>query len=206
MRDEDGNIEQDWGLSQHERDCQAEQYRDEVAAENAAVLGPALSGLLVALAGVGGPDEDEPFAPPIELLESMLNGLTDNHTLVDLEYLGQRHPELRELHQRELAWQAKRAADDAKRDEARKLERETGVPTWQRSLERYRDDGVMPGSFLQAVLRNDFIDAVVRADSDNRANLLSIALWVNTHLPATAWGDAARVEAWATSVRERAAA
>ena len=70
------------------------------------------------------------------------------------------------------------------------------------SLERYRDYGVPVGDFLQAVLRNDLLDALCRADSDNLAALRAIALWVHWELPSRAHGSAGAVEGWIAQHRE----
>jgi len=40
-------------------------------------------------------------------------------------------------------------------------------------LDRYVRLGIHPGGFLQAVLRNDFAEAMVRADAQNKQHLHS---------------------------------
>jgi hypothetical protein len=55
------------------------------------------------------------------------------------------------------------------------------------ALERYIDQGVPVGNFLQAVLENDLHEAVSRADDDNMANLPAFAAWLYNEAPAGSW-------------------
>lgn len=59
------------------------------------------------------------------------------------------------------------------------------------------EQGVLPGDFMQAVLRNEFADAVTRADATNQMVLRSYAHFLYTAPPAC-WGSQAKMEAWAT--------
>jgi hypothetical protein len=52
------------------------------------------------------------------------------------------------------------------------------------------------GSFLQAVLENNLVDAALRADPGNRMYLAEIVLGVYHNAPARAWGSPAKVAAW----------
>ena len=61
------------------------------------------------------------------------------------------------------------------------------------SLDRYVNEGIMPGSFLRAVLTNDLAGAVFKADSKNLAALKDIMLYVYNEIPANAWGSTATV-------------
>lgn len=61
------------------------------------------------------------------------------------------------------------------------------------SLDRYVNEGIMPGSFLRAVLTNDLASAVFQADSKNLAALKDIMLYVYNEIPAHAWGSTATV-------------
>ena len=60
----------------------------------------------------------------------------------------------------------------------------------------YVERGLQPGGFMLAVLRNDFIDAVTRADPINRACLHDWAMWLWNEAPSKCWGSAAKVENW----------
>ncbi len=62
-------------------------------------------------------------------------------------------------------------------------------------MRRYVEEGLQPGGFLQAVLRNDFVDAVGHADAVSFLALYSIATFL-LELPPQAWGSEAKVKAW----------
>jgi hypothetical protein len=66
----------------------------------------------------------------------------------------------------------------------------------QRGARAYIEDGRMPGGFMYAVLRNDFTDAVGRADSTNAAALDDWAKWLYNDIPSSAWGDEETVKEW----------
>jgi hypothetical protein len=61
------------------------------------------------------------------------------------------------------------------------------------SLDRYVNEGIMPGSFLRAVLTNDLASAVFKADSKNLAALKDIMLYIYNEVPANAWGSTSTV-------------
>ena len=63
-------------------------------------------------------------------------------------------------------------------------------------LARYEIDRVTPGGFLLAVLQNDLIAAVGKADSENRGRLAEIVAWVYNNVPSCCYGSKAKVEAW----------
>lgn len=69
----------------------------------------------------------------------------------------------------------------------------------RQGMRLYVEEGVIPGSFLQAVLENNFIDAVMNADPENLDALREIALFVRHELPPRAWGSVAAVQLWASS-------
>ena len=71
------------------------------------------------------------------------------------------------------------------------------------SLELYVNNGVLPGDFLQAVLRNDLVDAAGRADEDNLHNLAAFAGWLHNECPSPAWGSREKVAAWAGRFRRK---
>ena len=66
----------------------------------------------------------------------------------------------------------------------------------QAALRRYVEQGLMPGSFLLAVLTNNLIAAVTHADSDNRRCLFEICRFVFNNLPSDCWGTADKVYEW----------
>jgi hypothetical protein len=63
-------------------------------------------------------------------------------------------------------------------------------------LARYVNDHVLPGGFLQAVLRNDLTDAVCRADDENLANIPAFVGYLYNEAPGMCWGSPAAVAAW----------
>ena len=67
------------------------------------------------------------------------------------------------------------------------------------SLERYRDDHIPTGGFLEAVLSNDLKEALGRADRQNRDALFEIVRWVYNYMPMTACGSKEAVANWLAS-------
>ncbi len=61
------------------------------------------------------------------------------------------------------------------------------------ALERYLNLGIMPGSFLTAVLENNLVEAFGRADHMNEANMKNIVGYIYNNIPSTAWGSAEKV-------------
>lgn len=57
------------------------------------------------------------------------------------------------------------------------------------SLHRYAREGVPTGDFLRAVLENDLMLAVQRADPVNFQLLFAICSFVWSELPVTCWGS-----------------
>ena len=66
----------------------------------------------------------------------------------------------------------------------------------QGAMERYMQYGIEPGSFLTAVLCNDLMGAVGRADSINRARLNDYATWLYNNAPRMSFGSLEKVERW----------
>lgn len=64
------------------------------------------------------------------------------------------------------------------------------------SLIRYAERGVPTGGFLEAVLSNDLMDALRRADDRNRAALGAICRFVQTEMPADCHGSRQRFQDW----------
>jgi hypothetical protein len=74
-------------------------------------------------------------------------------------------------------------------------------------LRRYVEHGIIPGDFLEAVLRNDLRGACERADEENRVNLPAYVGWLYNEAPGGCWGSSAKVDAWVEQKRaEREAA
>lgn len=69
-------------------------------------------------------------------------------------------------------------------------------PEIKDSLERYHVSGIPTGGFLRAVLENNLMDAVGRADGTNVRYLPGIASYVYNQLPTGSHGSVARVAEW----------
>lgn len=65
----------------------------------------------------------------------------------------------------------------------------------------YLERGIFPGSFLTAVIENDFIQAVNRADGTNRMLFRPIALWFYNHAPRESYGSPENAQEWIKSRR-----
>lgn len=66
----------------------------------------------------------------------------------------------------------------------------------QDGMQRYIEQGIIPGGFLKAVLENDLYQAVMRADSNNKNKLPLIVYWVYWEIPNSAWGSPKDVMDW----------
>ena len=64
------------------------------------------------------------------------------------------------------------------------------------SLDRYVNDKIPTGGFLEAVLCNNLMEAVGRADDDNLRNLYTICMYVRWEIPHNCHGSPEKVRAW----------
>ena len=64
------------------------------------------------------------------------------------------------------------------------------------TLQRYVIHGIQPGDFMFAVLSNDFMGAVGRADSFNKHNLYEWASVIYNDVPSQCHGSRELVTAW----------
>jgi hypothetical protein len=72
-----------------------------------------------------------------------------------------------------------------------------GVPEHMSDgIARYIEARIPPGSFLTALLSNDFIGAAQRADHENLAALDAWAKLFHNYLPIGSYGSPAAVAAW----------
>lgn len=73
----------------------------------------------------------------------------------------------------------------------------TKIPEHMRSgVKLYIDKGISPGSFLYAVLSNDFMGACCLADSTNGECLADWARFVHNELPMNCHGNSKMVDEW----------
>lgn len=63
-------------------------------------------------------------------------------------------------------------------------------------LRNYLVYGYRPGSFLRAVLENDLITAVVRADEESATRIAAVVRFLWNYAPSEAWGSPDRVQTW----------
>lgn len=71
------------------------------------------------------------------------------------------------------------------------------VPTHtQKSFEDYIIHGYPPGSFIYAVLRNDFVMAASKADHVNAECLQDIARWLINVPPLACWRTKENIDNW----------
>ena len=66
----------------------------------------------------------------------------------------------------------------------------------QGGMKRYVEDGILPGNFLTAILENDQVTAVFRADDTNVKLIPDIVKWVHWEIPNSAWGSKENVTRW----------
>ena len=71
------------------------------------------------------------------------------------------------------------------------------IPQHNRAgLKRYIEHGIKPGSFLEAVLCNDLLDAVRWADHDNRQALPAYVFFLLRYAPTACYGSRHNYEVW----------
>jgi len=64
------------------------------------------------------------------------------------------------------------------------------------AMRRYLDYGSRPGSFLTAVIENDFVNAICGADKEHYSHLQEIAWFIYNEAPGNSWGSRKKREAW----------
>jgi hypothetical protein len=63
-------------------------------------------------------------------------------------------------------------------------------------MKRYIEQGIPVGDFLTAVLENNFVNAVARADPENITRLRDYMYFLINEVPSPAWGSKKKVKAW----------
>jgi hypothetical protein len=71
----------------------------------------------------------------------------------------------------------------------------------RQALDRYHNDGILPGGFLRAVLTNDLFGVIRHADPDSYAALREIASYVYNELPSKCHGSEKKMLAWSDEKR-----
>ena len=64
------------------------------------------------------------------------------------------------------------------------------------SLERYAKHHIPTGDFLRAVLENDLMEAIGRADDINKYRLHAICNYMYNQMPISCWGSKETVKDW----------
>ena len=64
------------------------------------------------------------------------------------------------------------------------------------AIERYINHGILPGGFLTAVLENDLVGAVSRADHINKSMIPTYLEFFYRDIPSTCWGSVENVKTW----------
>jgi hypothetical protein len=71
------------------------------------------------------------------------------------------------------------------------------IPDYMRGgIRRYIENGIEPGDFLQAVLRNDLRGAFERADGTNVNLIKEYIMFLYNYAPGGSWGSPENYEAW----------
>lgn len=62
-------------------------------------------------------------------------------------------------------------------------------------MQRYIEQGILPGDFLRAIICNDLVEAASRADIINRYRLYDYAGFL-FQAPSGCWGSEEKMQAW----------
>lgn len=73
---------------------------------------------------------------------------------------------------------------------------------WIETLDNYNIHGYEPGSCGRALLENDLMGFMKRADDGTRANILEITRYVYNHIDERSWGSKEKVDAWILKKRK----
>lgn len=64
-------------------------------------------------------------------------------------------------------------------------------------IERYVNEGILPGDFLQAIISNDLREACSRADDENLGQIPAYVAYFYNKVPSPCWGSPEKMKAWA---------
>ncbi len=67
-------------------------------------------------------------------------------------------------------------------------------------LQGYIEQGIPPGHFLQAILKNNLVEACARADIPNQRRIYDVVFFLHNYAPSACWGSTEKYESW---IRER---
>jgi hypothetical protein len=66
----------------------------------------------------------------------------------------------------------------------------------KQTIDLYVNDKCPTGGFVNAVLDNNLVEAIARADSDNLPNLPHIVSYCYNKIPSECWGSKEKVKKW----------
>lgn len=69
-------------------------------------------------------------------------------------------------------------------------------PNMEEGLRLYFEQGIAPGGFLSAVLRNDLRSACEAADDVNQHLLFEHVRWLYNYAPSGSWGSEENCKRW----------
>lgn len=79
-----------------------------------------------------------------------------------------------------------------------------GIPEYMHgAIVRFYENGIRPGSFLEAVIDNDLREACACADETNRRALFNYVQWFYSHAPSGTWGFAGAVDGYIKAFHEQ---
>lgn len=58
------------------------------------------------------------------------------------------------------------------------------------------ENGIYPGGFLTAVIHNDLVEAIGRADHINRVRIADIVSFFYNEAPSSCWGSPEKAKKW----------
>lgn len=73
--------------------------------------------------------------------------------------------------------------------------------TTKDTIDNYVKHGLEPGGFITAVLANDLMSALGRADTENRQDIFEIAQYVYNKIPSGCHGSYEKVDKWLANKR-----
>ena len=74
--------------------------------------------------------------------------------------------------------------------------------TTRAGIMRFVEHGIKPGDFLTAVLSNDLMDAIGRADEENQRDIVEICQFIHMEIPYNCHGSPELVKAWIETKQE----
>ncbi len=78
----------------------------------------------------------------------------------------------------------------------------SGLPESLRGgVQRYIEEGSMPGGFLTAVLENNLMESFSRADEVNQVLMFQIVKWFYNDAPRGCWGSKEAVKNWTSDIK-----